>query len=172
MQFGARRRLPREVLLPLDISDLLLPRLLQLQRWQLTALLMQRRQHAQPPSLCWVSRFCRTAGSRLCTPEGLIGRGPNCLCPVFSSWAAHQWETTILILAILLEWCSFLFPSNSPAQVGTTPSPRPTPLSLSSVTKKNICTRLLMTRGPQISHHQRAESCWPKRSGTWRTWPA
>lgn len=81
-------------------------------------------------------------------PRGSWGReGPQhrtCV-PSSPAGAAHRWETTILIWPSCLNGAHFFSPPNSPAQGWDTPLLRPTPLSLSSVTKKNICTRLLMS---------------------------
>ena len=70
----------------------------------------------------------------------------HCTCvPSSLTGAAHRPETTILIWPSCLISSLFFSPPNSPAQGWDTRLLRPTPLSLSSVTKKNICTRLLMS---------------------------
>lgn len=96
------------------------------------------------------------AGSKLCAPEGSGPGKPPAphLCPVFSRCGCTPAGNHHLIWPSCLNSVLFCSPHNSPAQGWDTPLLRPTPLSLSSVTKKNICTRLQMSEGPQGSHHR------------------
>lgn len=125
VQFGAGgRRYPGRSSYPWTSQTFSCPRLLQLKIGSSQYSLCQRRSMLRSPSACWVSRFCRTAGSRLCTPEGLGAGGPPAphLCPVFSQLELHTGGKPPSYLAILLEWCSFLFLLIHQPRVGTPPS--------------------------------------------------
>ena len=110
-----------------------------------------------PPSTWWASRFCRQSREQTLRPGAFWAReapAPR-LYLAFSRCGCTLARNRHRLWPSCLNGALFSSPHNSPGQGWDTPLLRPTPLSLSSVTKKNICTRLQMSEGPQASHHRR-----------------